>query len=98
MKIFWTFFGLDSIVFAVLFYFFLIGLADGSVSSFNMALWLPLMLVPPLVLWGGLRLKASGRPGAANGLLALVAVPGVLLGGWMLLLIAAFEMQPGAFR
>jgi hypothetical protein len=32
----------------------------------------------------------------ATGLLAILAVPGLLLGGWMLLLIVLFSMSPGA--
>jgi len=98
MKLFWTCFAVDSLVFLVLFYFFLIGLSDGTVSSFNIALWLPLVGVPGAVLWGGLRLKAVGRPGAAKGLLALLAVPGVLVGTWLLLIVVLFATHPGAYR
>jgi len=74
-------FGIVAAVFLVLSYFFLVGLEDGSVNSFNMALWLPLVGVPAAVLWGGLRLKATGRPGLAGGLLSLLAVPGLLVDG-----------------
>ena len=96
MKTFWTFFSVDTLVFLVLFYFFLAGLGDGTVSSFNIAIWLPLICISAAVLWGGLHLKMIGRPGAAKVLLALLAVPGFLLGGWMLLLVVLFAMNPGA--
>ena len=50
MKLFWTCFVVDSIVFVVLLYFFLVGRDDGSVNSSNMALWLALIGIPVLVL------------------------------------------------
>jgi hypothetical protein len=96
MKLFWTCFGIDALVLAVLLFFFFMGLADGSVSSFNAALWITMLVVPSLVLWGGLQLRKSGRRRMATGLLAILAVPGLLLGGWMLLLIVLFSMSPGA--
>jgi hypothetical protein len=96
MKLFWTCFVVDSIVFAVLFYFFLVGRNDGSVNSFNIALWLTLIGIPALLLWGALHLKNIGRPRLATGLLALLGVPGFFVGGWMLLLIILYSMHPGA--
>ena len=96
MKLFWTCFVIDSIVFAALLYFFLLGRDDGSVNSFNIALWLALIGVPALLLWGALLLKKIGRSGLATGLLALLAVPGLFVGGWMLLLIILYSMNPGA--
>ena len=98
MKTFWTLFGIDAAVFLALSYFFVVGLEDGSVNSFNMALWLPLVGVPAAVLCGGLRLKATGRLGLARGLLSLLAVPGLLVGGWMLLVLVLFATHPGAYR
>ncbi len=95
---FLTCFVVDALVLLVLSYFFLIGLDDGTVSSFNIALWLPLICIPAAVLGGGLHLKATGRPRAATGLVALLAAPGVLLGGWMLLLVVLFATHPGAYR
>jgi hypothetical protein len=73
-------------------------LGDGTVSSFNAALWLLLIVVPAALLLGGLRLKALGRIGLANLLLALLAVPGLLAGGWMLLLIVLYATHPGSYR
>ena len=98
MKLFWTLFGIDCLVFIVVLYFFMIGLGDGTVSSFNIAIWLPMVAIPAAILLGGLRLNAIGRRMTAKGLLALLALPGLLLGGWMLLLIILFETHPGAYH
>lgn len=67
--------------------FFVIGLADGSVSSFNLALWLALLSVVALSLWAGFALHARGRDGLAVAALAISAVPGVLAALFVLLLL-----------
>jgi hypothetical protein len=36
---FWMLWGWDALIASVFVYFFLVGLADGSVSSFNAGLW-----------------------------------------------------------
>lgn len=66
--------------------FFIIGLADGSVSSYNIVLWLGLLSVVAASLIGGFRLHAAGRTGAAVLALSILAVPG-LIGGFLLLLL-----------
>jgi uncharacterized membrane protein YhaH (DUF805 family) len=71
-------FGFDVLVALVFVYFFLIGLGDGSVSSYNMALWLGILAALAAVLVAGNRLHAAGRPGPALAVLAVVAVPGLL--------------------
>lgn len=96
MKLFWTCFGVDGVIFAVLFYFFLIGLGDGTVSSFNIAIWLPLIAVPAAVLLGGMHLKRLGRLRVAKLLLGALAVPGALLGAAFLFVIIMFATHPGA--
>ena len=40
---FWILWGIDAIVGAIAVAFFFIGIADGSVSSFNIALWLVIL-------------------------------------------------------
>lgn len=67
--------------------FFVIGLVDGSVSSFNIALWLALLGVATASLWGGLRLRAAQRHLAATAVLAVTAVPAVLAAAFVLLLL-----------
>ena len=59
-----TLLGIDVSVGLVVVYFFIIGLADGSVSSFNMSLWLGLLAVVVAVVGGGWMLDTNGKRGA----------------------------------
>ena len=68
----------DALVAAVIFYFFLIGLADGSVSSFNGSLWAGILALVVAVLGGGWLLHKNGQRGAAIALLLVLAIPGGL--------------------
>ena len=67
--------------------FFFIGVADGSVSSFNLALWIGLLSVMGASLWAGFALRARGRTGWAIAALAVTAVPGVLAALFLLLVL-----------
>ena len=78
--IFRVLFGIGALVLAVLAYFYVQGLADGSVSGFNIRLWAATLAVPALVLGAALWLHGRGRRRAATLLLLLLAVPAVLLG------------------
>lgn len=82
---------IDAVAAAVVLYFFMIGLADGSVSSFNMGLWLALLASVAAILFGGLALNARGRRGAAMAVLALLAAPAFLFALFALGLIV---LQP----
>ena len=95
MKIFWTCFAIDSLVLLAMLIFVVTGLGYGPITPGDIGLWSFLVGLPVAVLAGGLRLKATGRPGAATALLALMAVPGFLLGGYMLAILAMFAMHPG---
>ena len=75
---FWILLTVDALVAAIFLYFFLIGIADGTVSSFNIILWLGIIGGLGAVLGGGFFLRRSGRNVAAMCLLALVAVPALL--------------------
>ncbi len=77
----------DLIVLGIALYFFVIGLGDGSVSSFNIVLWLALLGGLGAIVAGGYWLNASGKRKAATALLAALAVPGVLAGLFVLSLI-----------
>jgi len=79
------------VVDAVAVYFFVLGIADGSVSSFNLGLWAVLLLGATAVTGGSLWLKKSGRPGLASAVAALLAVPGVLA---VLLVLAMLIVDP----
>ena len=90
----WTYrvtFALAAIVAAIALFFFVIGLGDGSVSSFNMGLWLTLLGVVAVVLVAGRRLQASGRPRTAVAVLGVLALPGLLYALFMLLVLVSGE-------
>jgi hypothetical protein len=84
---FWIAWSIDLIAALILVYFFFVGLADGSVSSFNMALWLLLLGVAAVVVGGSLALRAASRVGLATMLVMVAAVPCTLLGLFFLVLI-----------
>lgn len=67
--------------------FFLIGIGDGSVSEFNIAIWLALLGGFGAVLWAGRALRSRGRTVAAILVLAIAAVPGLLYGLFILLVV-----------
>ena len=67
-----------AIVAAVLLAFFAIGIADGSVSSFNIGLWLGLLSGAGAILLAGHALRTNGHPKTAVTLLAVLALPGLL--------------------
>lgn len=85
--IFWIAWSVDALIALILIYFFLIGLADGSVSSFNLGLWGAILLVAAAVLSGGLLLRGTGHLGAANSVVLAIAVPGFLVGLFFLALL-----------
>jgi len=85
---FWLPWGVDVVVALVFVYFFFVGLGDGSVSSFNIVLWLLILCVSAAVVGGSLALRASGRTVLAIALVTIVAVPSVLIGLFFLALLA----------
>lgn len=87
MILFWILWGIDAIVALVLLYFFFIGLADGSVSSFNMGLWLLLLFVSIGVLVGSFYLKSKEKLVIAKILLGIEAVPAFFFFMFFLILI-----------
>lgn len=80
-------FSIDAVIALVLLYFFFVGLGDGSVSSFNILLWLGILGGTAAILVSGLLLKANSRLWFANGVLLILAAPGFLYGLFFLLLI-----------
>ena len=85
--IFWLPWGIDVAVALIFLYFFLVGLDDGSVSSFNIVLWLGILCLSAVVVGGSLALRFSGRTALAMILVTIVAIPSVLIG---LLVFALF--------
>ena len=78
---------IDAAVALVAVYFFVIGLGDGSVSSFNIVLWLALLGGIAAVLGAGWLLNAKGQRGSAIAVLAILALPGLLAGLFLLLVL-----------
>ncbi|MGB3448155.1 MAG: hypothetical protein WBA48_15800 [Xanthobacteraceae bacterium] len=72
---------------AVALYFFGVGLADGSVSSFNMVMWLALLAGLGGIVFSGVAIDRSGKRAAAIAVLAIVAVPALLAALFFLVLI-----------
>ena len=91
MKFFWTLYGIDAVIALIVLFFFVAGLGDGSVSSFNIALWLVILAGLAVVLGGGWLLKSHGRHRLASGILSILAIPGLLYG---LFILAALILQP----
>ena len=70
--------------------FFFIGIADGTVSSFNIVLWAAVLAGLAVVVFGSRALSKRGQVAAAAVLAAVLAVPGVL---YALFLLAAVNRQ-----
>ncbi len=75
---FWVLWGFDALVALVFVDFFLIGLLDGSVSSFNIVLWLTILASLAGILGGGWLLKAKGHAVFGICVLSLLAIPAFL--------------------
>jgi hypothetical protein len=82
-------FVIAALVAAVVVAFFLIGLVDGSVSSFNITLWLGLLAAVGVVLLAAARLRSKGRTRSAIAVLSLLALPGLLYAMFILLVIGS---------
>jgi hypothetical protein len=82
---------IDALIALVFVYFFFVGLGDGSVSSFNGALWAGILFGLGAVLCGSYWLRAAGWTGAAMAIVLALAVPGILSG---FLLLAVIFVHP----
>jgi hypothetical protein len=81
----------DAIVAAVVLFFFCWGVSDGTVSSFNVGLWLGLLAATALSLCGGWFFYAKGNRVLALLLLLILALPGFL---YLLFLLFVIIAQP----
>ena len=79
----------DALAAAIVVYFFFVGPADGSVSSFNGGLWFAILAALAAIIGGGWSLNAGGKRGPAIALLLVLAIPAVLFGLFMLIIIIA---------
>ena len=76
--LFWFPWSISAIVAAVFVVFFFIGLADGTVSSFNILLWIGILALVGGCVGGSLVLRAKGQGVPAMVLAWVLAVPGLL--------------------
>ena len=58
--------------------FFFIGLSDGSVSADNIVLWVGILAIVFLVMWGTYWLKTKNQTFAAVVILVIASVPSLL--------------------
>ena len=79
---------MDAIVALIIFYFFFIGIGDGTVSSFNIVLWLAIVVALTAILWGSLWLRSNNHPTLALLTLLVLAVPSLLFVLYFLIAIA----------
>lgn len=91
MKSFWLLWGFDVLIALVVLYFFVIGLADGSISAFNIGLWLLILLAVGSVVLGSLWLHSAGHSGVAKGVMLILAVPGLL---FLLFFLSVLLLNP----
>ncbi|WP_428661051.1 osmoprotectant transporter permease [Runella sp.] len=87
MLLFWILWGIDAVISLVLLYFFFVGLADGSVSSYNMGLWSLIVIGIGAIMLGSLWLKSHQYLYLADIVLAILAVPGLLYGLFLLMIL-----------
>jgi hypothetical protein len=75
--LFWASWLVDALVASIFVYFFMVGLGDGTVSSFNIVLWLGILGGLAGIVGGSLCLKKHS-PIAALILVLVLAVPAIL--------------------
>jgi hypothetical protein len=90
-RAFWVFWSFDALVAAVVVFFFLWGLSDGTVSSFNIMLWLLALAGVAGVVFGSLALRRAGYTVPAFLVLMALAIPGLL---FVLFFGALLILQP----
>lgn len=91
MTFFRILFGFGVLIALVFLYFFVIGINDGSVSSFNIKLWLATLACLAGILGGGWLLNANSWRRAAIALLLILAVPGFI---YALFILSIVIFQP----
>ncbi|MBS0239813.1 MAG: osmoprotectant transporter permease [Proteobacteria bacterium] len=89
MKTFRVFLAVDAIALLIAAYFFFVGIGDGSISSFNVTLWLFVLAGIIAILGVGYHFRTQGQTAMANGVLAILAVPTILAGLFVLSILIA---------
>lgn len=85
-KVLWT---IDALASLVVIYFFFVGVADGTVSSRNMGLWMMILAAIGAVMLGSIWLRNHQLNGMAFGLLCVLAIPALFF--LLYMLIAMFS-------
>lgn len=81
--------GFDALIAAGILFFFFWGVSDGTVSSFNILLWLALLAGTALSLIGGVLAYKNNNRALAILLLLLLALPGIAFLLFALIVIIA---------
>ena len=87
MLLFRILWGVDVIVALIGLAFFVVGIGDGSVSSFNIVLWIVLLGGLAAVVFGSMALRGRGMQGLATAVAGALAVPALLVGVFFIVLI-----------
>jgi uncharacterized membrane protein len=77
MTFFWIMWSFAALVGFGIVCFFLIGLADNSITPANFHLWLGMLALIAVVLLGSLGLAKNDHPGLAKALLMVLVTPGM---------------------
>ena len=89
MTLFWILWGWDALIALVFVVFFFWGLADGTVSEFNILLWLVILAALGAVLGGSSWLRSAGHQRFAKLVLLSLAIPGLLVALFFLVILIA---------
>jgi hypothetical protein len=89
--LFWLLLAIDVFAALVAAYFFLVGLADGSISSFNIREWMVLLLAITAIIGGGFGLRRASYVKSANMVLAVLATPALLYVAFIAIVILSGE-------
>jgi len=87
MTVFRMLWGVDVVAAVIAVAFFFIGIADGSVSSFNVLLWVAVLGALAAVVLGSRALERRGMRLPAVALAAVLAIPALLFALMLLVMI-----------
>jgi len=87
--LFKTLLAIDILTSLVIGGFFFFGLADGSVSFDNIPLWVGILFAVTAIVAGGLAFHSAAKTIFANLTLALLAVPAVLYGLFIVVFVVS---------
>lgn len=93
MILYWILWVIDAVVALIIFYFFIIGINDGSIGSSNGGLWTAILIGLLIILGGSYYLKDEYQR-YAKILLATLAIPSLLYG----LIILIFILSKGRWN